>query len=196
MTDNNISSRKKAIQNDLGINESRENTLIEISLAKEEARRRKKEMRRMEIENSSSYRAIQGIAKWMDKYFLDAILGFVPGGIGDSLTSILVLPSIYVALFKVKSIPLTLAVIFNILKDVLIGMIPFWIGNVLDFFNRAYLQNMRLIVGYVEDDKTVIDEVNRKAVGTAILIVIVCVLIWLMVLLVQKIIEWVGGLFS
>ena len=100
------------------------------------------------------------------------------------------------SLFKVKSVPLTLAVIFNILKDVLIGMIPFWIGNVLDFFNRAYLQNMRLIVGYVEDDREIIDEVNRKAVGTAILIVIACVLIWLMVLLVQKIIGWIGGLFS
>lgn len=195
MTDSNISSRKRAIQNDLGIKDGREDAQIEISLANEEARRCKKEMRRKEIRRSVSYRMVEDIAKWMDKYFLDAILGLVPS-LGDSLTSLAALPSIYVSLFKVKSVPLTLAVIFNILKDVLIGMIPFWIGNVLDFFNRAYLQNMRLIVGYVEDDKEIIDEVNRKAVGTAILIVIACVLIWLMVLLVQKIIGWIGGLFS
>lgn len=195
MTDSNISSRKRAIQNDLGIKDGREDAQIEISLANEEARRCKKEMRRKEIRRSTSYRMVEDIAKWMDKYFLDAILGLVPS-LGDSLTSLAALPSIYVSLFKVKSVPLTLAVIFNILKDVLIGMIPFWIGNVLDFFNRAYLQNMRLIVGYVEDDKEIIDEVNRKAVGTAILIVIACVLIWLMVLLVQKIIGWIGGLFS
>lgn len=195
MTDSNISSRKRAIQNDLGIKDGREDAQIEISLANEEARRCKKEMRRKEIRRSASYRMVEDIAKWMDKYFLDAILGLVPS-LGDSLTSLAALPSIYVSLFKVKSVPLTLAVIFNILKDVLIGMIPFCIGNVLDFFNRAYLQNMRLIVGYVEDDKEIIDEVNRKAVGTAILIVIACVLIWLMVLLVQKIIGWIGGLFS
>lgn len=195
MTDSNISSRKRAIQNDLGIKDGREDAQIEISLANEEARRCKKEMRRKKIRRSASYRMVEDIAKWMDKYFLDAILGLVPS-LGDSLTSLAALPSIYVSLFKVKSVPLTLAVIFNILKDVLIGMIPFWIGNVLDFFNRAYLQNMRLIVGYVEDDKEIIDEVNRKAVGTAILIVIACVLIWLMVLLVQKIIGWIGGLFS
>lgn len=195
MTDSNISSRKRAIQNDLGIKDGREDAQIEISLANEEARRCKKEMRRKEIRRSASYRMVEDIAKWMDKYFLDALLGFVPTA-GDALTSLAALPSIYVSLFKVKSVPLTLAVIFNILKDVLIGMIPFWIGNVLDFFNRAYLQNMRLIVGYVEDDKEIIDEVNRKAVGTAILIVIACVLIWLMVLLVQKIIGWIGGLFS
>ena len=195
MTDSNISSRKRAIQNDLGIKDGREDAQIEISLANEEARRCKKEMRRKEIRRSASYRMVEDIAKWMDKYFLDAILGLVPS-LGDSLTSLAALPSIYVSLFKVKSVPLTLAVIFNILKDVLIGMIPFCIGNVLDFFNRAYLQNVRLIVGYVEDDKEIIDEVNRKAVGTAILIVIACVLIWLMVLLVQKIIGWIGGLFS
>ena len=49
MTDSNISSRKRAIQNDLGIKDGREDAQIEISLANEEARRCKKEMRRKEI---------------------------------------------------------------------------------------------------------------------------------------------------
>ena len=56
MTDSSISSRKRAIQNDLGIKDGREDAQIEISLANEEARRCKKEMRRKEIRRSASYR--------------------------------------------------------------------------------------------------------------------------------------------
>lgn len=43
----------------------------------------------------------------------------------------------------------------------------------LDVFNRSYLQNMRLIVGFVEGDKKIVAEVNGKAVGTAVFIVVV-----------------------
>ena len=144
---------------------------------------------------SFSYRLVQGIAKWMDKYFLDPILGFVPG-VGDFISTVFVLPFIYVSAVKVRSLPLTLAVVFNVLKDAAIGLIPFWIGNIADFFNRSYLQNFRLIVGYVEDDRDVINEVNRKAVWTAILIVIFCVIIYLLVRLVVLITEWIGGWFA
>lgn len=188
------SSRKRKIQDDLGINDAKEQSQLEKAKAKEEERRLRKAMRQAEIESSASYRMTKWIANTMDKYFLDPILGFVPG-FGDTLTSVMSLPSIYVSLFQVKSILLTLAVIFNILKDALIGMIPFWIGNICDFFNRCYLQNMRLIVGFVEDDKAIIDEVNRKSVWMAILIVIFCFLIYLMVLLVRKVVEWVGSWF-
>lgn len=189
-----VSARKRRIQNDLGINDADEQMELDLAQAKEEERRNKKAARKAEIETSMSYRMTEKIATLMDKYFLDALLGFVPAA-GDSLTSLMSLPSIYVSLFKVKSIPLTLAVIFNILKDMLIGMIPFWIGNICDFFNRCYLQNMRLIVGFVEDDKAIINEVNRKSVWMAILIVIFCFLIYLMVLLVRKVVEWVGSWF-
>lgn len=162
---------------------------------KEEKRRQKKEAERMRIEQSSSYKLTKGIATLMDKWFLDPILGLIPG-VGDALPSMFLLPSIYVSLFKIRSIPLTLAVIFNILKDILLGLIPFYIGNIIDFFNRAYIQNMRLIVGFVEDDQDVIDEINSKAVWSAILIVIFIALIWLMVRLVSQLAEWVIGLFS
>lgn len=188
------SARKRKIQDELGVNDTKEQHDIEVAKAKEESRRLKKAIRKAEIETSASYRMTKWIANLMDKYFLDALIGFMPVA-GDSLTSLMSLPSIYVCLFKVKSIPLTLAVIFNILKDMLIGMIPFWIGNICDFFNRCYLQNMRLIVGFVEDDKAIIDEVNRKSVWMAVLIVIFCFFIYLMVLLVKKVIEWVGSWF-
>ena len=92
--------------------------------------------------------------------------------------------------------PLTLAVIYNGLRDIAIGLIPLWIGNILDFFNRSYLQNIRLIVGFVEDDKEIISEVNRKAVKSAIMIGVFCFIIYLLVLLVIKVAGWIGDAFG
>lgn len=188
-------SRRQAAMENAGIKVLDKEKGLELARQKEETRRMKKELRRMEIENSTSYNITRSIATLMDKYFLDPIIGLIPG-VGDILSSTLMLPSIYVSLFKIKSIPLTLAVLLNILIDSLIGLIPFWIGNIADIFNRAYLKNMRLIVGYVEDDKLVIDEVNRKAIWSTILIAIVVGLIWLMVKMVSAIADWIGGFFA
>lgn len=79
-----------------------------------------------------------------------------------------------------KSIPLTLAVIYNILIDVMLGAIPV-IGNVFDIFKRSYVDNLKLITGYIEDDKEIINKVRKKAFATAVLIAIVCLLIYLVV---------------
>ena len=123
-----------------------------------------------------------GTAKYMDKWFLDPIFGFIlPAGIGDALSSVLAFPFIYYSLCVVKSIPLTLAVIYNILMDVLIGSIPFYIGDVLDVFKRSYVENLKLITGYIEDDKEIINKVNKKAFWTAVFIVVLCWLIYLII---------------
>lgn len=190
------SGRRRQAQEDLGLTSQEEQMDIERSIRKEEQRKAEKEMRRMEIEMSSSYRMVQGIAKFMDKYLLDPIIGFFVPGIGDILSSVLVLPFIHVSLFKIKSVPLTLAVIYNVLIDVLIGLIPFYIGDIIDVFNKAYLKNARLITGFVEDDKEVISEVNRKAAWMGFMILVLCVLIYFMVLLVMKLMDWLGGLWD
>lgn len=116
-------------------------------------------------------------------------------GVGDTLTSVFVLPFIYVAACKVRSIPLTLAVIYNVLFDVAIGMIPFFIGDVVDACNRSYVKNRRLIIGFVEDDKEVIRDVNKKAFRTGILIAVFCVLIYLLGVLVASVFSGIAGLF-
>lgn len=187
------SSRRRQAQEDLGLTTQKEQNAINRSLEKEAQRKAKKEARRWEIMDSSSYQLAHGIAKCMDKYFLDPILGFFLPGIGDALTSVLVVPFIYVSAVKIRSLSLTLAVIFNTLVDVLLGMIPFFIGDIVDIFNRSYLKNARLIDGFVNDDKAVIEEVNRKAVWMGILIAILCYLIYLMVQLVIKVGEWIGS---
>ena len=189
------SNRRRAAQEDLELTSTKEQAQIDRSIEKELQRQEKKLNRQIEIEESSSYRAIHTIATWMDKYYIDPLLGFVPG-IGDTLSQVLVLPYIYVSLFKVRSIPLTLAVIFNSLLDMAIGLIPFWIGNICDFFNRSYLRNCRLISGFVEDDKEIIQEVNRKAGWMFILILLFCLIIYWLISLAVKITEWIGSLFS
>lgn len=184
-------NRRRQAQQDLGLDHTKEQQQMERAMQKEEERKRKKEQRRMEIEQSSSYKATKNIAKWMDCFFLDPILGLIPG-IGDTLPTVFVIPFIYVAACKVRSLPLTLAIIFNALRDMAIGLIPFWIGNILDFFNRSYKANFKLIVGFVEDDKEVIHEVNRKAAWTGFMIIVFCVIIYYLV----KFVVYIGTVIS
>lgn len=184
-------NRRRQAQQDLGLDHSKEQKQMERAMQKEEERKRKKEQRRKEIEQSSSYKATKNIAKVMDNFLLDPILGLIPG-IGDTLPTVFVIPFIYVAACKVRSLPLTLAIIYNALRDMAIGLIPFWIGNILDFFNRSYKANFKLIVGFVEDDKDVIHEVNRKAAWTGFLIIVFCVIIYYLV----KFVVYIGTVIS
>ena len=176
-------SRRQQAQNDLGLNFEKEDLKREAALAKEQERAAKKEAKRQEMMNRSSYRIMVKTATYMDKYYIDPIIGFIiPGGIGDTISSMLALPFVYYSLCVVKSIPLTLAVVYNILMDVLIGTIPFCIGDILDIFKRSYIENLRLITGYIDDDKEIISKVRKKAFATAVFIAIICFLIYLMVL--------------
>ena len=190
------SSRRQQAQADLGMDFAKEDQKREAALAKEQERINKKETKRQEMMNRQSYRLMASTAKYMDKYFLDPILGFVlPAGIGDALSSVLAFPFVYYSLCVVKSIPLTLAVIYNILMDVLIGAIPFCIGDVLDVFKRSYVENLRLITGYIDDDKEIINKVNKKAFWTAVFIAVLCWLIYWVISWAISVGSWIVSLF-
>lgn len=146
------------------------------------------------IRNSVSYKLVHAIALWMDRRLLDPLIGLVLPGFGDALTSVFAVPYLYLSIVKLKSIPLTLAIVCNILLDVLIGIIPY-IGVVGDVFKRAFTRNAALIKGYVEGDRAIMQEIDRKAMGMAFLIVILCGLIYAMVLATVKIVEWIGSFF-
>lgn len=107
----------------------------------------------VEIKSSKSYQLAERITRLMDKYYLDAVLGFLLEGFGDLFTQLLTLPYIYVSAVKIRSVPLTLAVIYNALCDIAMGLIPFYIGDVIDVFNKSFVRNFKLIVGFVEGDK-------------------------------------------
>ena len=146
------------------------------------------------IRNSVSYKLVHAIALWMDRRLLDPLIGLVLPGFGDALTSVLAVPYLYLSIVKLKSIPLTLAIVCNILLDVLIGIIPY-IGVVGDVFKRAFTRNAAMIKGYVEGDRAIMQEIDRKAVGMAFLIVILCGLIYAMVLAAVNIVVWAGSFF-
>ena len=147
-----------------------------------------------DIKESKTYKLIEAIAKVMDEYYVDPLLGLVPT-VGDAVTSLLTLPYLFFSVFKLRSIPLTLALLCNMLIDFAMGVIPFWIGDILDFFNRSYIKNYKLITGYVEGDEEMIKSVNRRAWWMAALIVVLCLLIWLLIKLAVWAWDWLAGLF-
>lgn len=132
----------------------------------------------------------------MDDYYLDPLLGLLPVGIGDMISSIVVIPFIYTSLVRLKSIPLTLAVLFNSLKDILLGMLPFFIGDVIDVFYKSHKRNLDLVTGFVNNDRQIIQEVNRKAIWAAVAIAITCVLIYYVGKLIMELGDWAWNLIS
>ena len=132
----------------------------------------------------------------MDDYYLDPLLGLLPVGIGDMISSIVVIPFIYTSLIRLRSIPLTLAVLFNTLKDILLGMLPFFIGDIIDIFYKSHKRNLDLVTGFVNNDRQTIQEVNRKAIWAAVAIAITCVLIYYVGKLIIELGDWAWNLIS
>ena len=147
-----------------------------------------------DVKELKSYKLIETIAKVMDNYYVDPLLGLVPT-VGDAVSSLLTLPYLYFSIFKLKSIPLTLALLCNMLIDFAMGVIPFWIGDILDFFNHSYIKNYKLIMGYVERDKEMIKRVDRRAWWMAAMIVVLCLIIWLLIKLAVWAWNWLANLF-
>ena len=140
----------------------------------------KRLLQRKRLMDNKVYQTMNDITRYMDLYYLDAIIGIIPGW-GDVITMFCVVPFIYFSTRVIKSIPLTLAIINNALRDVLLGMIPFFIGDVIDVFHRANTKNMAMIQGFVDGNVTVTKEVNQKAIQSAVILIILLILIALMI---------------
>ena len=110
----------------------------------------KRELQRKRLMDNKAYQTMSGLTRYMDRYYLDALIGIIPGW-GDAIALLCVVPFVYFSSRVIKSIPLTLAVLNNALRDVLLGMIPFFVGDVIDIFHRANTKNMAMIQGFVDD---------------------------------------------
>ncbi|MDQ7738042.1 DUF4112 domain-containing protein [Prevotella corporis] len=148
-----------------------------------------------QIRNNRVFRTMNHLQQILDEYYLDGIIGLIPYGIGDLLTAIFGLLYIWFAFGKVKSLPLTLAILNNSLRDVFLGLIPFYIGNVIDFFHKSNTQNMRLITGFVEGNEQIIREVNKKAVQSGFFIVIFLILIVSLIFIIIYLTDMIFRLF-
>ena len=130
-----------------------------VVLTKEE----RQEQRRQEVANSLSYRITKFIAKWMDAYYLDPIIGFFLPGYGDIITAVLNIPFLFVSIFKLHSFKLTVAIILNVVIDFLVGLIP-GAGDFLDIFVKSYAKNSQLLIDHVENGR----EINLKTILSSI----------------------------
>ena len=136
--------------------------------------------RRARLMDNQVYQSMQSFTRYMDRFYLDAVIGLIPGW-GDAVALLCVVPFVYFSMCIIKSIPLTLAVLNNALRDVLLGMIPFFIGDVIDIFHRANMKNMAMIQGFIDGDEAIIKQVNRRALQSAIVLLVLLLLIALMV---------------
>ena len=140
----------------------------------------KRALRRKRLMENKVYQAMGSVTRYMDRYYLDALMGFVPGW-GDAIALLSVVPFVYFSSRVIRSIPLTLAVLNKAQRDVQKGMIPFFVGDIIDFFHRANIQNMEMIQGFVDGDETVIRQVNQRAWQSAVVLVVLLLLIGLMI---------------
>lgn len=136
--------------------------------------------RRARLMDNQVYQSMQSFTRYLDRFYLDAVIGLIPGW-GDAVALLCVVPFVYFSMCIIKSIPLTLAVLNNALRDVLLGMIPFFIGDVIDIFHRANMKNMAMIQGFIDGDEAIIKQVNRRALQSAIVMLVLLLLIALMI---------------
>lgn len=145
------------------------------------------------LAESASFNMVY-LAKKYDDWLLDPIVGFIIPGFGDMISSLAILPALYVAIFKLRSIRLTLAIFTSAVIDMLIGFIPA-LGDIIDVFYKTNRMACRLIVGYVEQDEDILHEINKRAVWGVILMVIMAFLVYTCYTLVLGLYNWIVGLF-
>ena len=140
----------------------------------------KRQLQRQRLMDNRAYQTMQRLTRYMDRYYLDALIGVIPGW-GDAIALLSALPFVYFSARIIKSVPLTLAVVNNALRDVLMGMIPFFVGDIIDIFHRSNIQNMQMVQGFVDGDEAIIRKVNQRALQSAVVLALLLLLIALMI---------------
>jgi len=140
----------------------------------------KRELQRQRLMDNKAYQTMDGLTRYLDRYYLDALIGIIPGW-GDAMALVSVIPFVYFSSRVIKSLPLTLAVLNNALRDVLLGMLPFFVGDIIDVFHRANTKNMAMIQGFVDGDEAIIKQVNQRAWQSTLVLFVLLLLIALMI---------------
>jgi hypothetical protein len=84
------------------------------------------------------------LAHWMDRRYIDPLLGFILPGVGDAIGAGIGLLGIYAA-FRLRAHPVVIArMLLNLAIDSIIGSIPL-LGAILDIFYRAHTRNLNLL---------------------------------------------------
>ena len=150
-----------------------------------------KENERVEnIANSPSFMLMSGSKTILD--ILDPIIGLLPG-VGDTIATVASAPSLYFAIFKAKSLKLTMAILYITIIDWFSGLVPV-VGDIIDFFYMSHRKTYRICVGYLEENPSVMKEIDKAATSLVILLITLGVILYFAYELVMKIIEWFSSL--
>lgn len=132
-------------------------------------------------------------AKRYDDWFLDPIVGFFIPGFGDILSSLATFPALHIAIFKVKSLRLALAIFCGMIIDLIVGAIPVG-GDLFDAFFKSNKRAYRLVVGYVDDDEETKEEVKKRAIQGVIILIVIGLLMYFFIELILNIFHWFQSL--
>lgn len=89
-------------------------------------------------------RRLEHLAEWMDRRYLDPILGLLLPGAGDAMGAAIGLLGV-VSAFRLGAHPVVIArMLLNLAFDSVLGSIPL-LGAVLDFFYKAHTRNLALL---------------------------------------------------
>jgi hypothetical protein len=84
------------------------------------------------------------LAHWMDRRYIDPILGLVLPGAGDAIGAAIGLLGVYAAV-RMHAHPVVIArMLIHLAVDALLGSIPV-LGAIADFFYKAHSRNLELL---------------------------------------------------
>lgn len=124
----------------------------------------------------------------------DGLLGLIPG-LGDIITNLMATYIIMQATWKGYPTSIITRMFLNLVADNAIDAIPI-VGNIFDFFFKSNLRNIRLLQEYQVNPT----QTERRSHYTNILIITLMLaflggMIFLSVLVLYKLIEWVLNYF-
>jgi hypothetical protein len=93
---------------------------------------------------------VRTLARVLDRFFLDPILGLVIPGGGDVLGSMLGMYTVMIAVRRKVSPVIVARMLMNLAGDAVLGFIPF-LGDLVDFGFKANQRNVDLLTHRVED---------------------------------------------
>src|SRR6187397_1008658 len=88
--------------------------------------------------------AAETLARWLDRRFVDPVLGLLLPGVGDLLSSALGLYPVFLAWQRGAPKSLLARMLLNLAADAAGGAIPV-LGDVWDFLFRAHARNLALL---------------------------------------------------
>lgn len=138
-------------------------------------------------DRDSELARVRTLARVLDRYFLDPILGLVIPGGGDIIGSMLGVYMVMIAARRKVSPVIMARMLMNLAADAVLGFIPL-IGDLFDFGFKANIRNLRLLEEATEHGGRATVKDWAMVVGAALtFIAVLALIVWGMVALFRRV---------